>query len=75
MTLEQIFAEIFSISEISVNDALELRQIRAWDSMNHMVLITRIEEVFNMQLTGDEIADLRTVGDARAALRSRNLVP
>jgi acyl carrier protein len=39
-----------------------------------MVLISRIEEVFNMQLTGDEIADLSSVGDARAALRSRNLI-
>jgi acyl carrier protein len=75
MTLEKVFAEVFAIPESSVNDALELRQISSWDSMSHMVLISRIEEVFNMQLTGDEIADLSSVGDARAALRSRNLIP
>lgn len=66
---------MFAIPETSVNDVLELKQIAAWDSMNHMVLISRIEAVFNIQLTGDEIAEMRTVGDARAALRSRNLLP
>ena len=30
--------------------------------MNHMILITQIESEFNIQLTGDEIADLQTVG-------------
>lgn len=73
MTLEKVFAEVFSIPESSIADMMELRQINSWDSMSHMVLISRIEEVFNIQLTGDEIADLRTVADARAALRSRNL--
>ncbi|GDX12084.1 hypothetical protein LBMAG57_38560 [Verrucomicrobiota bacterium] len=75
MTLEKVFTEVFAIPETSVNDVLELKQIAAWDSMNHMVLISRIEAVFNIQLTGDEIAEMRTVGDARAALRSRNLLP
>jgi acyl carrier protein len=72
MTLERVFAEVFAIPESSVNDTLELRQISSWDSMSHMVLISRIEEVFNIQFTGDEIADLSSVGDARAALLSRN---
>ncbi len=74
MTLENVFAEVFAIPASSVHDTLELRQISSWDSMSHMVLISRIEEVFNMQLTGDEIADLSNVGDARAALRSRDLI-
>ncbi len=36
--------------------------------MTHMVLITRLEEEFQVQLTGDEIADMQTVGDARRFL-------
>lgn len=75
MTLEKVFAEVFAIPESTINDALELRQISSWDSMSHMVLISRIEEAFNMELTGNEIADMRSVGDARAALRSRYILP
>lgn len=74
MTLQQIFSEVFNIPESTVNATLELRQISSWDSMSHMVLISRIEEVFNMQLTGDEIADLRCVEDVTKALRLRHLI-
>ncbi|MFC5453924.1 acyl carrier protein [Prosthecobacter fluviatilis] len=70
MTLEKIFTEVFAIPESTVTDTLELRQINTWDSMTHMLLITRIEEVFSVQLTGDEIADMKSVGDARRALQA-----
>ena len=39
-----------------------LRDFSNWDSMNHMILITQIESEFDIQFTGDEIADLKTVG-------------
>ena len=73
MTVEQIFAEVFSIPETTVQDSLELHQIAAWDSMVHMTLIIRIEEVFKIELTGDEIADVKSVGDVRKALRAHRL--
>jgi acyl carrier protein len=73
MTLEKVFAEVFAIPESSVQDSLELRQIGTWDSMSHMILITKLEETFNVQLTGDEIADMKAVGDARNALRSHGI--
>ena len=39
-----------------------LKDFSNWDSMNHMILITQIETEFDIQFTGDEIADLKTVG-------------
>jgi len=73
MTLERIFASVFSIPEIMVNDSLELRNISSWDSMSHMMLIARVEEAFSIELTGDEIADFRTVADVREALNRRGV--
>jgi acyl carrier protein len=71
MSLERIFAEVFSIPEKTVNDALGLREISSWDSMSHMILITRVEEAFSVEFTGDEIADFRNVRDVREALNRR----
>ena len=71
MSLERIFAEVFSIPEKMVNDSLDLREITAWDSMSHMMLITRLEEAFAVEFTGDEIADFRRVKDIREALNRR----
>jgi len=38
-----------------------LRDFSNWDSMNHMILITKVESTFNVQLTGEEIASLKSV--------------
>lgn len=71
MSLENIFVEVFSIPKSTVVDELALSDISSWDSMSHMLLIVRLEEVYQLQFTGDEIADIHTVGDARAALAAR----
>lgn len=73
MSLETIFAEVFAVPETSVTDTLALREIPSWDSMSHMVLIARIEEAFSIELTGDEIADFRSVHDVREALNRRGV--
>ena len=73
MTIEQIFVDVFSIPRANITDMLQLRDIPSWDSMTHMVLITRIEEMFKVELTGDEIADLRSVADVRAVLDRRGI--
>jgi acyl carrier protein len=73
MSLERILAEVFSIPEKIVNDSLALREISSWDSMSHMMLITRVEEAFSVELTGDEIADFRSVKDVRDALNRRGV--
>jgi acyl carrier protein len=73
MNLERIFAEVFFIPENGVHDSLALRDISSWDSMSHMMLIVRVEEEFSVELTGDEIADFRTVKDIREALKRREV--
>ncbi len=61
MTVEEIFKTVFGIPESDVTDSLELKEISSWDSMSHMVLITQIEQEFEIEMTGDEIADLDSV--------------
>jgi acyl carrier protein len=73
MTIEQILSDVFSISELKINDDLELWQIPLWDSMSHMMLILQIEEKYKVELTGDEIADLRSVRHIRELLQKRNV--
>jgi acyl carrier protein len=70
MKFESVFAEVFSIPEDSVKDDLALQDIPTWDSMAHIILIMHIEEGWNIQLTSDEIADMKTVSDARRLILS-----
>jgi acyl carrier protein len=68
MSLEEIFADVFTIPQSTVVDGLALEDIPTWDSMAHMQIIVRLEESYQVQFNGDEIANIRTVADARAAL-------
>jgi acyl carrier protein len=74
MSLEKIFSEVFMLPESSVVDTVALGDIPTWDSLAHMTLIIRIEETYQIQFTGDEIADMKTVGDARSALLAHGAV-
>ena len=74
MTLEDILAEVFSISATSIKDDMSLKDIPSWDSMTHIVLITHLEAHYYFRMTGDEIADLKGVGDIRKILQNYNKI-
>lgn len=74
MPLEEIIADVFSIPQSSVLDSLPFEDIPSWDSMSHMLFIVRLEETYLVKFTGDQIADLRTVADTRAALISNGAI-
>jgi acyl carrier protein len=68
MRVKKICAEVFNVSIDRLNDEQVLNELENWDSLAHMILITKIEDEFQVQFTGDQIADMRTVGDIRSAL-------
>lgn len=65
MKLDQILTEVFACGGDALADETDLRSIPSWDSMTHMILITRVESEYDFQMSGDEIASLETVGDLR----------
>lgn len=68
MKLNAIFSEIFQFPESTLQDQTLFKDIPTWDSLQHMLLITRVEEDFQLQFDGDQIADMRTLGDVRKAV-------
>ena len=73
MSLEKILSEVFVYPQSSVDDSLALKDIPSWDSLAHMMLIIRLEETYQIQFTGDEIADIKSVRDLRNALQSHGV--
>lgn len=68
--MEELISEVFGIAVDSVRDELDFDSIASWDSLTHMQLIMALEGRYQIRLSGDEIADMRSVGAARAALRA-----
>lgn len=71
--MDQLIADVFGIPVGSVRDDLAFDDIATWDSLTHMQLITALEDTYKVMLTGDEIADMRSVAAARAALRAHGV--
>jgi acyl carrier protein len=75
MKLNAIFAEIFQIPESNMLDDTVLKEVPTWDSLQHMILITRVEEIYRIQFDGDQIADMKTMGDVRKAVLAHGAQP
>jgi acyl carrier protein len=60
--LQKIFREVLD-PEIVLRDDLDATQVETWDSLNHITLIVEIEQRFGIELTTDELAALRNVGE------------
>lgn len=60
--LEPIFRDILDPSLI-LTETLDASKVPQWDSLNHISLVVAIEGDFGIELTVDELATLRNVGD------------
>ncbi len=56
--LNDILAKTFKISPGEAEKDLTMPEVAGWDSLTHMDLIVAIEQEFNIQLSGDDIADM-----------------
>lgn len=60
--LDNILCQVFRLKEDQIKDKFTMGDVPAWDSLTHMDLITSIEEGLNIQLTMDDIMNMRDIG-------------
>ena len=68
MKLYDVLRDSFNTNESEMNDNAMLRDYAEWDSMTHMLFITKLEDAYDVELDGDEIADMQTVADIKNIL-------
>lgn len=74
MELNKIIKESFNEDITAMNDDIRLMSFGEWDSMTHMFFITKLEETYGIELTGDEIAEMQTLGEIKRIIRSKGKV-
>ena len=60
--LTTIFRQVFDDEAIVLNDQLTANDIGSWDSLSHMLMITRVEDAFSIKFSLREINKLKNVG-------------
>ena len=61
--LQEIFRDIFDDNELLINVKTSSDQIEEWDSLNHIILLSAIQEEFLIKIGLEEMLLLNNVGD------------
>lgn len=67
----EIVAELFDLDPALVDDALTPEDVELWDSMNHLRLVSAVEEEFQIKLSMQEIESIHSLAMLRALVEQR----
>jgi acyl carrier protein len=69
--LEQVFREVFNDHALALQDTTTIRDIPGWDSLAHINLMFAIESMFGMRFIGNELAEIKDIGELKVLLSTR----
>jgi acyl carrier protein len=69
--LLDIFIDVFDDDEITISPDTNSKDIKNWDSVAQVMLISAIEKKFAVRFTGNEIVRLQCVGDLIDAIERK----
>ena len=61
--VNDIFTGIFQLENEVISDVTNSDDVKNWDSLNHIILISAIENEFKIKFPLGEMADLKSIGD------------
>lgn len=63
--LTNAFCDALDIEQNVVVDTLKYQSIEQWDSISHMMLISELEEAFDIEIDTDDVIDMSSVAKAK----------
>ncbi len=67
----EVIAEICSVDKSEVNENSTVGDFPAWDSMGHLSILSRVEEVFDISFEPEEMMEMEDVNDIVEAVKSK----
>jgi len=69
--LVEIISMALLIENEQINDDLSRETYEPWDSMAHLLLVSEIENAFNVYFEDEEITSMKTIKDVKNFLRKK----
>ncbi|MFT5759373.1 MAG: acyl carrier protein [Alteromonadaceae bacterium] len=60
--VQDIFRDIFDEDDLMINDETSSNDLDDWDSLNHINLVSAIEQEFKIKFALGELMELKDVG-------------
>ena len=65
----RVFIESFDLDEKQLNNKLEYNSIKSWDSIGHMLMITELEDTFEIEFEMDDIINFSSYNKGMEILK------
>ena len=72
--LQAVFREFFNDDSLELSDGMTFSDIRGWDSLAHVTLITALEAEFGLKFGVRELMKMKSVGTIRQVLVAKSAV-
>ena len=69
--LTAIFQQVFGDDSLVIRDEMTANDVEKWDSLTHMLMITKVEETFGIKFKLKELNKLKKVGDLIDTVQSK----
>ena len=66
-----VMAGVLDVDAGDIGDGFRRDDASAWDSMNHLRLISALEEAFGIRFTMKEVGEMESFGDVRQRVAER----
>jgi acyl carrier protein len=61
--IQIIFQKVFDAPTLEINEALTAKDVEKWDSITHLSMIAKVEEIFGIRFKLKELIKMNNVGD------------
>lgn len=69
--LTPIFREVFGDNNLELRDDMTAADVENWDSLTHMLMITKVEDELGVKFKLKELNRLKKVGDLISIIESK----
>ncbi len=69
--LLDILTRVFRIERDEIKDDLKRKDFEPWDSMAHLMLVSEVENEFEIFFEDEEVVDIWTVADLKKLLKQK----
>lgn len=70
-SMQPLFRDILDIPDLELTNGMSAKDVLEWDSLNHIRLISGIEQHFGIQISSTEVERLTCVGDMAELVASK----
>lgn len=69
--ITEIFRDVFGDNNLVINNEMTAADVENWDSLTHMIMISKVEEEFGVKFKLKELNKLKQVGDIISILEEK----